>query len=132
MTVLFDEAIWERAFGVPGEDGDPERLAHLAKRLNDSYERFLDWAASLRSVSVPSQFQNLLELAARYADEPVEKYRQFVDEYAVQVDKLLVDFAAGRPLRIDAARLVLSYPEEVIDDYEAELNRLRSQLHLEL
>ena len=131
MAVLFNDATWERAFGVPGEDGDLERLAHLAKRLNDSYEGFLDWAASLRRANVPSQFQNLLELAARYADEPVEKYRRFVDEYAVQVDKLLVDFAAGRPLRIDAACLVLSYPEEVIDDYKAELNRLGSQLHLE-
>ena len=100
-----DEAAWERAFGAPGEDGDPERLTHLAKRLNHVYERFLDWAARLRGASVPSDFRNLLELAARFADPPVKEYRRFVDEYVTQANMLLADYAAGRPLR---SRLICS------------------------
>ena len=35
----------------------------------------MDWAASLRGASVPSEYDNLLELLARYADGPVEQYR---------------------------------------------------------
>jgi hypothetical protein len=129
---LKDEAALERAFGAPGQDGDAERLAHLAKRWNKVYEEFLDWAATLRGASVPSGFRNLLELAARYADEPVEKYRGFVDEYVTQVDAIYgaipASIAAGKPIRIEV-NLVLSNREEVVYDYVAELNRLKSRLH---
>jgi hypothetical protein len=130
--LIKDEAALEQAFGAPGQDGDAERLAHLAKRWNNVYEEFLDWAASLRGASVPSEFQDLLELAARYADEPVEKYRRFVEEYAAQVnaiyDRVPAAMAAGRSIEFEV-KLVLSYREGVINDYVAELNRLRSHLH---
>lgn len=43
--------------------------------LNSAYEEFMDWAASLRGVSAPSEFRNLLDLLARFADGPVEQYR---------------------------------------------------------
>ena len=128
-----DEAALERAFGAPGQEGDSERLAHLAKRWNNVYEEFLDWAASLRGASVPSQFRNLLELAARYSDEPVEKYRRLVDEYVAQVDaiydRIPAAIAAGKPIEFEV-NIVLSNREEVVNDYVAELNRLRSRLHL--
>ena len=70
---LNDKAAMEYAFGAPGQEGDPERLSQLAKRFNSFYLGFLDWAASLRSINVPSELQNLLELATRFADEPLEK-----------------------------------------------------------
>jgi hypothetical protein len=127
--LMNDAAAQERAFGAPGQEGDPERLAHLAKRWNSVYEEFMDWAAGLRGISAPSELQNFLELCARFADEPVEKYRQFVDEYVAQVDAVPTAIAAGEPLRIQAS-LVLSMPDEVIQNYRAELNRLmRSELN---
>ncbi len=123
MSDLFnDEAARERAFGAPGEKGDPERLTHLATRLNNVYEQFLDLAAGLRGASVPPKFQKLLELAARFTDSPVKEYRRFVDEYVAQANMLLEDYAAGRPLCIEA-HLVLSVSGEVINDYQAELKR---------
>ena len=36
-----DEAALERAFGAPGQAGDPDMLAHLAMRWNSVYEEFL-------------------------------------------------------------------------------------------
>ena len=60
MSDLFnDEAARERAFGAPGEKGDPERPTHLATRLNNVYEQFLDLAAGLRGASVPSQISEV-------------------------------------------------------------------------
>jgi hypothetical protein len=120
-------AALEHAFGAPGQEGDPERLAHLAKRWNNVYDEFLDWAANLRDARVPSELQNSLELAARFADEPVEKYRRLVDEYVAQVDAALSAIVAGKPVRIQTS-LVLSKPDEVTKNYEAELNRLRDRL----
>ena len=82
---------------------------------------------------MPSEFRNLLELAARYADEPVEKYRRFVEEYVAQVDaiydRIPASIATGKPIEFEV-NIVLSYREEVINDYVAELNRLKSRLHL--
>jgi hypothetical protein len=122
-----DKVAMERAFGAPFQEGDPEKLAHLAKRWNSIYEGFMDWAADLRGISAPSELQKLLELTARYADEPLEKYRQFVDQYAAQVEALPAALAAGKPLRIEAS-IVLSMPEEVIKNYKTELNRLGDRL----
>lgn len=122
-----DKVAMERAFGAPFQEGDPEKLAHLAKRWNSVYEGFMDWAADLRGISAPSELQKLLELTARYADEPLEKYRQFVDQYVAQVEALPAALAAGKPLRIEAS-IVLSMPDEVIKNYKAELNRLRDRL----
>jgi Protein kinase domain len=128
---MSDKAAMERAFGAPYQDGDPERLAHLAKRWNRVYEGFLDWAASLRGINAQPELQNLLELAARYADEPLEKYRRFVDEYVAQVDDLPALIAAGKVDQLSIrGSIILSRPDEVITNYEAELNRLRSRFQV--
>ena len=133
FTDLFtDKAALEWAFGAPGQEGDPERLAYLAKRWNNVYEEFLDWAASLRSVRVRPKFRNLLELAARFGDEPAEKYHAMVDEYVTKVDGIYdsipASIATGKPINV-GVKFVLS--GESMKDYVAELNRLRS-LRLDL
>jgi hypothetical protein len=73
--------------------------------------------------------RTLLELAARFADEPLEKYRRFVDEYVAQVDKFPAAIAAGAPLSIETS-IILSGPEGVIRDYQAELDRIKAQLRM--
>jgi len=132
--VINDEAALERAFGARGEEGYPDRLAHLARHWNGTYEALLAWASSLRGANVPPEYQKLLELAARYADEPIQKYRMLIDDYATQVDGMYdavpMAMATGKPISIEA-RLSLSSPDKVINDYVAELNSLRSRLHLE-
>jgi hypothetical protein len=126
MSDIINNAVaLERAFGAPGQEGDPERLAHLAKRWNSVYAEFIDWAASIRGASASSKLQNLLGLLARCADDPVEKYRRLVDEYVAQVDALPAAIAAGEPLRIEVS-IVLSKPDDkFIKSYETELNRLK-------
>ena len=126
-----DKVAMDHAFGAAYEEGDPERLAQLAKRWNGFYESFLDWAASLRDINAPSELHTLLELAARFADEPLEKYRLFVDEYVVQVDEFPALIATGKADQLSIrGSIILSGPDGVINDYEAELSRLRSRLQL--
>jgi hypothetical protein len=122
-----DKTVMGRAFGAPYQDGDPERLAQLAKRWNSFYEKFLDWAADVRDLNAPSELHDLTELAARFADEPLKKYRRFVDEYVAQVDAFPVLIAAGEPLRIEGS-IILDSPDEVIRNFQAEMNRLSSRL----
>jgi serine/threonine protein kinase len=130
--IIKDKAHLERAFGGTSQDGDPEKIAHLAKHWNSAYEEFLDWTASLQGASVPSEFGNLLVLAARYSDEPVKKYRRFVNEYAAQVDAIYdrapEAITIGKSIEFEV-KFTLSRREEVIKDYEAELNRLRNHFY---
>jgi serine/threonine protein kinase len=122
-----DEAALEQAFGAAFQPGDPERLAQLAKRWNGFYVRFLDWAVGLKEINAPSELRNLLEIIARFANEPLEKYRRFVDEYVAQVDEFPARIAVGEPLRIEGS-ISLSSPDEVAEAYVTELNRLRNRL----
>jgi hypothetical protein len=126
-SLVNNEDARTRAFGPPGQPGDPERLAHLAKRWNSVYEEFLDWAARVRGVSAPSEFHNLLELLAPYADPPVEQYRQFVDEYVSRVDAISAALAAGEVVRIEMT-LTISIPDEITKPYMVEIDRLVEKL----
>lgn len=125
-SLVNDEAIRERAFGEPGEPGDPERIAHLARRWNSVYEEFMDWATNLRGVSASSRIQPVLDLLARFVDGPVEQYRKFVDSYVAQVDALPVAMAADEPLRIEVS-LILSIEDEIVEAFQEELSRIASQ-----
>lgn len=72
----------------------------------------MDWAASLRGASVTSEYDNLLELLARYADGPVGQYRTFVDEFVAKIDKVPAALIAGDELHLEIA-LVVSIPDKV-------------------
>jgi hypothetical protein len=98
-------------------------LFHLAKRWNSIYEQFMDWAAGIRGVRALPEYRQALELLARYADGPIERYREFVDNFVTMVDKLPAAAATGKTIRLELT-LVLSIPDEVYDAFMSELDRL--------
>jgi hypothetical protein len=123
LTRLMGQEAQIRAFGAPGQPGDPDRLFHLAKRWNSVYEQFIDWAAGVRGVGALPEYRHALELLARYADGPIERYREFVDNLVTMVDKLPAAVATGKTIRLELT-LVLSIPDEVYDAFMSELDRL--------
>ena len=123
LTQLMGQEAQIRAFGAPGQPGDPDRLFHLAKRWNSVYEQFIDWAAGVRGVRALPEYRHALELLARYADGPIERYREFVDNLVTMVDKLPAAVATGKTIRLELT-LVLSIPDEVYDAFMSELDRL--------
>jgi len=126
-TLVNNSSAWERAFGTPGESGDPAKLAHLARRFNSSYEEFMDWAASIRGVNAPSEFHKLLNLLANFADPPVEEYRRFVDDYVTKVDAIPAALAAGQKVRLEMT-LVIALPGHITRDYSSEFDRMKDHL----
>jgi hypothetical protein len=91
-----------RAFGAPGEPGDPLRIEHLAQSILRIYESLMDWAASLRNVVAPSVFEELIEATAAYSDGPCIGTRSFIAETARQISEIpvLLMTAPERPLAI--------------------------------
>jgi hypothetical protein len=127
LAITLDRAMSQeaqaRAFGAPGEPGDAGNLLHLARRWNDVYVGFLDWAAKIRGLRAPSEFDEARELLARYADAPISDYREFVDKFVAQVDTIPAALASGEPMRIEIT-LTLRIPSDVSDAFMKELERL--------
>ena len=98
LTNLFDPANQERAFGAPGQAGDPERIEHLAARMTSAYEGLMQWASRIRGVTRPAELDDLFDNLARFADQPIREYRAFVDEIVTQFDRIPGAIAAHEPL----------------------------------
>lgn len=84
----------DAAFGLPGEEGDPDMIKHMADRLTKSYELLLDWADEFRSLRLPDD-SNLGDLGAQMVSQPVSAFRAFVADYISQVEQMMSDLAGG-------------------------------------
>jgi hypothetical protein len=52
IVKMLDSKAQERAFGAPGQPGNPELIEHIATRIVEGYEEMLDVAAGLRGTGV--------------------------------------------------------------------------------
>jgi hypothetical protein len=99
---ILDVKVQERAFGAPGVAGDPDRIVHMSKRFIAVYRDLLEWAAELRGVSRPAYCDELYEVLAEAAKQPISSIRDFVFHYVADLDpltKFLKD--PGEPVRIN-------------------------------
>ena len=120
---LMEPSVQARAFGEPGQPGDPERLKHLAARWNTVYEGLLDWAASIRGTNAPTHYRPVLELLARFVDEPVQAYRAFVDDLVARTDPLSAQLAAGEAVNMSLS-LELTIAAQTTSAFTTELHRV--------
>lgn len=127
VNTVFDQQLLERAFGVPGEAGNPTRIEHVAGGVLHIYESMLDWAASLRNVAVPRGYEDLLELTARLVDGPLHQIRDFIQLFADEVAQIEIRVAeaekADRPVEIRMT-LTLALEEGLEEELSAALENL--------
>lgn len=122
----------EAAFGAPGEPGDPVRIEHLAQWILRAYEDMLDWAAELRAMGVPEEFEGAVELVARAADRPLSQFREFVEEVVSQSSGIPEHLAKSQeererePLIIEPT-LVVSLDSDLTDEAIRQLERALSR-----
>jgi hypothetical protein len=114
-----------RAFGPPGEPGDPDLIIHLGQRILSMYEEFLDWASRMRSTQVPDRMETLRSIAATFVDEPIVECRGFIDSFVGQCERIpdLLAATEGGPITIEV-HLILDISEETTSAYQKELRRL--------
>jgi hypothetical protein len=105
------------AFGQPGEAGDPDRIIHLARRFVSVYEEFLDFAAELRSTRVSSKAaRRILDIEARWTNQPVEEMRKFVHDLVVKTDQVTELAAVGEEITIHFV-IKLDVEDSLMDQY---------------
>ena len=116
-----------RAFGPPGEPGNAELIQHSAQRLISIYEDILGWAARVRGTAVPDEFRTAFQLAAKFADNPIREFRDFVSRMVDAMDKLPAHLAAPEPKDplVITLELVLTLDQATAKAFRKEMKRLR-------
>lgn len=129
---IFDPDVLEEAFGPRGESGNAERIKLVAHGVIQIYDSFMEWAAELRNVSVPEEYQDIVEQTARIVDGPVRQIHDFVQQVADEIARLpiLLEEANKQGATVDnpftlTLALTLSVDDGVMDELQAAMNRLR-------
>jgi hypothetical protein len=126
FTHLFEPEVMEKAFGAPGEPGDPARIRQLAQRWTSFYEGLLDWAAKLRGASKSGTFRPLFDIEARLTDKPIHAYRAFVDLFVQRLEDSKEAIAAGGKVELQF-ELTLDIDDEVTKAMSAEMDRVLAE-----
>ena len=104
-------------FGDPDDEStaDADGILHIANRLMDYLEQFLELSELCRGVSAPGQHADLMRDCARLADVPLEGYRTFIDEFVVRVGEMaeLLRYAKGT-VEVDPVVLQMDVDDQLL------------------
>jgi HNH endonuclease len=113
----------ERAFGKPGEAGDPQLITDFAAGLVAFYRDLLDWSAQLRGSGVPQRFRAVYDLTSEFVDPPIRQFREYVARVVAELDRLPTALREGQPIDL-ALILKLSVDPEFQERARIELDRI--------
>lgn len=131
---LFEQSVQQRAFGPKGEQGDPARIEHLARRILGVYESAVDWAAELRNTSVPGNFKEVREATACMVDAPLNAIREFIDSTADEMERIgetVAKAQAANASEADAVHVTLTLTLEMDPAVEEQHRRALKKLEEE-
>jgi hypothetical protein len=113
---------WKTEVGAPDRPGDPERIRSLATSLTAVYEGLMDWAARIRGVNRPAELESLFLMLARFADRPIEFYRESLGVH----DRSTDDASSGDSSAKDpgAEKVHRGIDEALAQSYLQEMRRL--------
>lgn len=126
VSRVFDPATLERAFGPLGTPGDPILITHLGERVIEIYDGLLDWAATLRGLPVPDEFERVVELSSSFADAPIRQFREFVAEIVDVVDRIPSIVAAASETPKIELSLIVSVDPVTEANLDREFKRLEA------
>jgi hypothetical protein len=126
---MIDDQARERAFGLPGQAGNPVLIEHLADRFIEVYGEILDIAAKLRGAGVSKNMESVIDAAAHFVDTPLKEIRDFIDQLIVEIDNLPDQLASEdeEPIIIDLA-LILTVDDKSKQDLKLEMERAAGKL----
>lgn len=127
LMSLMASDVQERAFGPPGQEGDPDRIRHLAERWTSIYGDVMRWAARLRAANKSVTYRAIFENLARLIDQPVRQYRDFVDAFVIAADRIPHALQTNERLEINL-ELTLSVDDQALGAFEEELERVKAAI----
>jgi TIR domain len=127
MLKMLDPQARERAFGLPGQNGNPALIEHIATRFIEVYEEVLDIAARLRGTGVSNNMAPVMDTAAHLTDTPLKEIRDFIDQIVVETDNIPDRLALDEPIVITLT-LTLTIDDEVKNRLEREMEQAANAL----
>ncbi len=109
----------EKAVGAPGEPGNITRIAHVARRMADSYEELLDWTLEFNRVRTAPQLERLFSLASNFTSNAI---REIEDYAATLFDRVRSAIESHKPGTSISFTLTLTAQDS--GEFTAELERL--------
>lgn len=116
----------QRAFGAPGEPGDPEGIIYVAKRIGDVYGRAIEWSLSLLRISADPEFSKILLLHSRLVENMIRQMREFSDDLVRILSTADNESPESSSPRVVKLTLTLTIPEDLNAELEYEFDRLRN------
>jgi hypothetical protein len=79
MTGFVLSDAFRSVFGTEDDESvaDPEGIVHVANRLMDFYQRYLQLAQRIRGVSAPPRFTNVIDTCAQLGRQTVKRHGRF-------------------------------------------------------
>ncbi|MGA9098074.1 MAG: DUF4062 domain-containing protein, partial [Methanotrichaceae archaeon] len=121
-NVLLNVA-FPKAVGAPGEPGNVEEIAYIAKRLAESYRSILEWTAEFRHIQVKEEFSHLMELFAFMSHNAIEEMETFPINYRRKIDDALQQYEETKQSQSFKFTLTLTCPNNT--ELRNEISRLR-------
>lgn len=123
LNNTFSSDIQERAFGLPGEHGDPELIVHLGIRMIDGYGSLLQWSEDVRSLRVPRGAEKVRLILSEAMGESLLAYRVFVSDFAERVEQIPEMLSRGQSVNLNLS-IRLTLPDTLGDNLAGELRKL--------
>lgn len=117
---LGNEAI-TKAVGPPGQSGDPDLLAYVARRLGDVYERLLTWTHKFVCISSTPEFERYLELCSLLSKEVIAALEALPDRIEATLLEAEEAIRAGKSY---SAEIVLALDIPSNDERDEELKKI--------
>ncbi len=124
---MLDSQARDRAFGPPGQPGDPALIEHIATRFVEAYEEMLDTAVKLRGVGVSDNMRSVMDAAVHLIDAPLGQIRDFIDQAITETDTIPDRLMRDEPITIRLT-LTLEVDEEARKHLDREMKRARRKI----
>ena len=103
LVKLVETPAFRAAFGEPNElSDDPDVVLHVATRVMDHYERYLQLARNVRGTAARPAYIGVLDSCARLSDMPMSGMDEFIDAYVKLVEEMpdLLIKAGGKNISV--------------------------------
>jgi hypothetical protein len=99
LNILVDQPVKD-AMGPPGQPGDEERIAFVARQIGLAYKEALQWVHRIRVTSAPEDLTCVLNEMARWADGIISSIEQWPKDSIDEIQNVLPRLLAGENIQM--------------------------------